>query len=64
MVSEETEPSIEVVRQERHDRLREEAKDAGAYRAELKAQGFSDKEIIELITHWQGWRWDDSRGAP
>lgn len=54
--------SIEVRREERAARLREEARDAAAYRRELEASGFNPKEALELVMHWQGWRWND--GAP
>lgn len=58
-----TEPSDEVARQARHDQLREEAKDAGAYRAELLANGFEEGQVMEMIMHWQGHRWY-TEGAP
>lgn len=54
--------SAEVEREARAERLREEARDAAAYRAELEAAGFDRREALELVMHWQGWRWND--GAP
>lgn len=51
-------------RVDRHARLREEAADAAAFADALEESGFSRKEALELVMHWQGWRWDTEEGAP
>lgn len=53
---------LEAARAERAARLREEAVDAAAYRKELEAQGFTRLEALDLVQHWQGYRWEE--GAP
>lgn len=62
MVDASPEVQREEARAHRAEQLREEALDAGAYKDALEAAGFTRKEVLELVMHWQGWRWDD--GAP
>lgn len=54
----------DAAKRDRHERIREEAEDAGTYRKALEEQGFSNLEALDMVKHWQGWRWDTEDGAP
>ena len=51
-------------RDQRHERLREEAEDTRVFAEALEGEGFERREVMELIANWHGLRWTYGEDAP